>query len=82
MKLLISKSASKALDKIPDKLARKIAVEIQKLGENPFSRQSRKLVGQDNYRIRIGVYRVIYWVDKKNQRIIILRIAHRREVYR
>ena len=41
-----------------------------------------KLAGRDDYRIRLGDYRVVYAVDDAERLVIVARIAHRREVYR
>jgi mRNA interferase RelE/StbE len=41
-----------------------------------------KLAGRDDYRIRVGDYRVVYAVDDEERLIIVARIAHRHEVYR
>jgi mRNA interferase RelE/StbE len=43
---------------------------------------SVKLAGRDDYRIRVGDYRIVYAVDDKERLVIVARIAHRREVYR
>jgi mRNA-degrading endonuclease RelE of RelBE toxin-antitoxin system len=44
--------------------------------------RTRKLAGHDDYRIRVGDYRIVYAVDDENRLVIVARIAHRREVYR
>ena len=41
-----------------------------------------KLAGRDDFRIRVGDYRIVYAVDDRNRQVIVARIAHRREVYR
>jgi mRNA interferase RelE/StbE len=41
-----------------------------------------KLAGRDDYRIRVGDYRIVYAVDDEARLVLIARIAHRREVYR
>jgi mRNA interferase RelE/StbE len=41
-----------------------------------------KLAGSDDYRLRVGVYRIVYAVDDAERVVIVARIAHRREVYR
>lgn len=81
MRLAITRKAQKQLDRIPDQVARKIIKEVLQLKENPYPHSSKKLSGQDNYRLRIGTFRVIYFFDKKDKEIVILRVAHRREVY-
>lgn len=82
MKLFITKKAEKSLDKIPDSVAKNISENILRLSKNPFPTNSKKLQGKENYRLRVGVFRVLYTLDKKKKEITILRIAHRREVYR
>ena len=41
-----------------------------------------KLAGRDDYRIRVGDYRVVYAVDDDERMVLVARVAHRREVYR
>jgi mRNA interferase RelE/StbE len=41
-----------------------------------------KLAGRDDYRVRVGDYRIVYAVDDAKRRVLVARIAHRREVYR
>ena len=81
MKVLITNRGAKELDKIPDPLAKKISKEIQKLEKNPFPRNSKKLQGRDNYRLRVGSFRVIYSFNKKAKEITVLRVANRKTVY-
>jgi mRNA interferase RelE/StbE len=70
----------KALDR---GIQRRIATNIDELAANPFPPGAKKLQGsEDQYRIRIGDYRVVYRVDGKRVTILVLKIGHRREVYR
>jgi mRNA interferase RelE/StbE len=56
---------------------------IHGLGTEPHPRGSRKLTGYDDvYRIRVGTYRVLYSVEAARLLIIILKVGHRRDVYR
>ena len=57
---------------------------IRALGETPRPRGARKLHGspRDDYRIRVGDYRVLYEVDDAAQLVRIMRVRHRREAYR
>ena len=81
--LRITASAEKSLKNIPRNYTGKIAKAIQALADDPFPQGARKLAGyDDSFRIRVGNYRVIYSVDKKIVTIIILKIGHRKEVYR
>ncbi len=70
----------RALDK---QLQRRIEEKITALCEDPYPPGSKKLKAQpDHFRIRVGDYRVVYRVDGKRVVIVIVRIGHRREVYR
>lgn len=82
MRLLLTSRAQKELDKIGDKFALRISQKIYQLQTNPYGLGSQKLEGGKGYRIRIGDYRVIYTIEKDNQTIFIIKIAHRREVYK
>ena len=62
---------------------RRIATRLDELANNPLPSGVKKLQGEpDLYRIRIGDYRVLYRVDRKRMTVPILKIGHRREVYR
>lgn len=81
-KVLVKKSAKKELKAIPLNFRQRIAGAITLLAENPFPPNSRKLEGRDGYRIRIGDYRLIYVVKNDVLTILVIRIAHRKDVYR
>ncbi len=82
MKLKLSSKAQIELDKLDDTLALKISQKIYQLANDPFGQASQKLGGGKGYRIRIGDYRVVYIVDKTAKAITVIRIRHRRDVYR
>ena len=61
----------------------RIIPHIRALAENPRPSNCRKLTGsKDDWRIRIGDYRVLYEIDEKAKAVKIMRVRHRREVYR
>lgn len=79
----ISSSAEKVLKKIPEKNLRRITKAILGLATDPHPFGSVKLSGEGQaYRIRIGNYRVIYEIINKELLILVLKIGHRKEVYR
>lgn len=79
----LSRIAQKALKDIPQADVRKICDKIEKLKKEPLPNGSEKLAGNDDlYRIRSGDYRIIYQIWKKKLIILVLKIGHRREVYR
>jgi mRNA interferase RelE/StbE len=56
---------------------------IDRLGENPFPPGVKKLHSEEPYyRVRVGDYRVIYQVEAQQLVIIVVKIGHRREIYR
>ena len=56
---------------------------IQALARDPHPRGSRKLRGyEDVFRLRVGTYRILYSVDSHRLLILVLKIGHRRDIYR
>jgi mRNA interferase RelE/StbE len=81
--LLISKSVQKQIDNLPSELKERVVEKIQNLASEPRPDGVVKLKGFDNeYRIRVGDYRVRYEVDDTNQIIRLLQCKHRKDVYR
>ena len=75
-------SARKELEALPDSLLPRVVSKIESLAINPRPPGCKKLkVYRDQWRIRIGDWRVIYTIDDSNTLVSITRIAHRREVY-
>lgn len=56
---------------------------LEKLSQNPLP-QSKKLTSSDlgQYRARLGNYRIIFDLDHKEERLVILKVGHRKEIYR
>jgi len=81
-KLLIKPSAVKELEALPAKDRRRLVVRLKKLSSDPRPPGSEKLSGHDLYRIRQGNYRVLYSVDDLALVVLVIKIGHRREVYR
>lgn len=82
MNISFVKSAEKELLHLNKNLGQRIFQKIGLLKNDPYGQNSQKLEGGKGYRIRIGDYRVIYTIDAKNQIILVIKIAHRRDVYR
>ena len=81
-KITVKKSAAKELEEIPGKELRKIVRRIQSLAQNPRPHGSQKLSARQRYRVRQGDYRIVYSIDDKDSVIDIVKIGHRREIYR
>lgn len=79
----ISGTAEKQLRKLRIEDRRRVAHALVGLGHDPHPQGSRKLSGYtDVFRIRIGVFRVLYSVEGRRLIVIILKIGHRKDVYR
>ena len=82
-KVELSSTAFKALKKIPKKDLQRILKIITQFETDPFPCGSIKLVGEeDAYRVRAGDYRIIYEVHNNVLVVLVLKIGHRKEVYR
>ena len=80
--VVIKSSAQKELDALDDAVFRRIDRKILALAENPRPAGCKKLKGsKDQWPIRIGDWRVVYFTDDSAERVSITRVAHRREVY-
>lgn len=81
--IIIPKPVKKQLDAIPNRTRQRIIEKIKLLADNPRIEGAVKLKGYSNeYRIRIGDYRVRYEIKDKELIVILLRCKHRRDVYR
>lgn len=81
-KLLIKPSAARELEALPLKDARRVVAKIRKLASEPCPADAEKLSGQEKYRVRQGNYRVLYSVEDAELTVVVVRIGHRRDVYR
>ncbi|RLE62243.1 MAG: type II toxin-antitoxin system RelE/ParE family toxin [Thermoprotei archaeon] len=82
-KILLKRSVEKDLRKIDSSRVSRVVEAIRALAENPFPSGCKRLRGAKNfYRIRVGDYRIIYWVDVKEKIIIVYYVRHRRTAYR
>jgi len=80
--LEIKPAAAKELDALDHALFARIDRKILVLAENPRPSGCKKLRGyKDQWRIRVGDWRVVYIVDDAAKRVSVTRVAHRREVY-
>jgi len=78
----LKRSAEKELEDLPDHVHDRIAERLLALEQNPRPRGVRKLRGRaEEYRLRVGDYRVLYVVDDAAQVVEVIAIRHRREAY-
>ena len=81
-KLVFKKSVAKDLRTLPKQDIAKILQRFDELQINPRPPGCEKLSGQERYRVRQGVYRIIYEITDKTLTVCVVKVGHRREVYR
>ena len=81
MKIRFGKSAKKELRELQKSTRKRIIIAIRKLRNTPRPPGCKKLKGRDEYRIRVGDYRVLYEIHDDVLIVLVIRVAHRREVY-
>ena len=72
----------KAIAGLPEDAYQRMSDAIDALADNPRPPGCEKLSGREGYRIRVSEWRAIYRVDDRQQRVDVVRVAHRRDVYR
>ncbi|MDD4117741.1 MAG: type II toxin-antitoxin system RelE/ParE family toxin [Kiritimatiellae bacterium] len=80
--IVLRKSVRKDLDPLPKREVRRLLADIAELADDPRPPQSRKLSGSEKYRLRCGVYRVLYEIQDAVLIVCVVKVGHRREVYR
>jgi mRNA interferase RelE/StbE len=81
--LITKPSAEKQIARLPSPIRRRVYEALDGLCENPRPRGCVKLEGgEDLWRIRVGDYRVIYTIEDDVLVVLVVRVAHRKDVYR
>jgi len=80
--LVFKKSVAEYLRSIPNRDVKRLLALAQSLCDDPGATGCIKLSSQERYRVRLGVYRIIYEIQEKELIIQVIKIGHRREVYR
>ena len=81
--VFLERSAERDLKRLPSEIFRRVAPLLKTLRENPRPPGCRKISGSESdWRIRVGDYRVVYEIDDRDRAVRVLRIRHRRDVYR
>ncbi|VAX26482.1 Plasmid stabilization system [hydrothermal vent metagenome] len=81
-KIYLKASVQKDFSAIPKKDLNKILQRIKMLSENPRPAGCEKLSGQERYRVRQGRYRIVYSIQDKQLTVWIVKVAHRKDIYR
>lgn len=80
--LVFKKSVAKDLREFPKADVKRILQRIRSLADDPRPAGSEKLSGRERYRLRQGVYRIVYEIDDGVLTVLVVNIGHRRDVYR
>jgi mRNA interferase RelE/StbE len=81
--IIITKSIQKQLDNLPNNIQERVYEKIAQLAEEPRPDGVVKLKGYDNeYRIRIGDYRLVYEIQDEQLIVLLVQCKHRRDVYK
>ncbi len=81
--VLIERAAEKDVKRLPPAVLRRIVQVIKSFSLVPRPPGCRKISGSENkWRVRVGDYRILYEIDDKNSTAKVMRVKHRREVYR
>lgn len=78
----IKRSAEKEMGRLPPKTHERVAEIILVLERDPRPHGCKKLAGVEQYRLRVGDYRVLYTVEDHQREVEIVAVGHRRDVYR
>jgi mRNA interferase RelE/StbE len=81
-KLEFKRSVAKDLRRIPEPDLARILERIEALAEEPRPPGCEKLSGQERYRVRQGRYRILYEITDNTLVVTVVKVAHRRHVYR
>lgn len=81
-KITFKKSVAKDLRVVPKSDIQKILSKIDSLAENPRGEGCIKLSGKENYRVRQGLYRIIYEIKDGQLVVNVIKVAHRSHVYK
>jgi mRNA interferase RelE/StbE len=81
-KIFFKKSVWKDFDGIPKRDLQRILERIMTLADNPRPPRCEKLTGQEKYRLRQGPYRVVYSIQDDELIVWIVKVSHRKDVYR
>jgi mRNA interferase RelE/StbE len=80
--LVFKKSVAKDLQGIPKKDISRLLKCFEVLAEDPRGKGCEKLSGQERYRRRLGSYRIVYEIQGDVLVVIVVKVGHRRDVYR
>jgi mRNA interferase RelE/StbE len=80
--IFFKESVWKDLKKIPKRELKRILSRVEKLSDDPRPMGCEKLTGEELFRIRQGKYRIIYSIQDNELTIWVIKVGHRKDIYR
>jgi mRNA interferase RelE/StbE len=81
-KIFFKKSVEKDFESLPKKDLKRILDRIKTLAEDPRPAGCEKLTGRERYRVRQGRYRIVYSIQDNELIVWVIKVGHRKDVYR
>ena len=81
-RIVFARTAEKELASLSSEIQLRIGRAIRLLEDNPIPAASKRLKGREEFRLRVGDYRVLYLLNHQSHVLTIIAVGHRREVYR
>jgi mRNA interferase RelE/StbE len=75
-------SAARAVAKLDRAVQRRVARRIDRLATDPYADAAKLRGADDVWRVRVGDYRVLYAIEDERLVVLVIKVAHRRDVYR
>jgi mRNA interferase RelE/StbE len=80
--IFFKKSVWKDFEKITKEDLQRILMRIEMLSQDPRPPGCEKLIGENNYRLRQGRYRIIYSIQDDEHTVWVVKVGHRKDIYR
>jgi len=82
-RVVFTKAADRQLGKLSERLQQRLVRAAELLEDDPRSPNAKKLQGEKNlWRVRVGDYRILYEIQNTKLVVLVIRIAHRKDIYR
>ncbi len=80
--IVVRQSVLKDLENLPRQEVRRVTAAIRALAADPRPPQSKKLSGEEKYRLRVGDLRVLYEIQDRQLIVTVVKVRHRKDAYR
>ncbi len=80
--VVLAPLATRQIEKLPTNIQQRVRAKLRDLADDPRPSGVKKLKSGTNYRIRVGDYRIIYKIEDDILLVTVVRVGHRRDVYK